>query len=201
MKIVVNKFAKGRHLPEKPYSHFNGTDEELVELVGKFFHLGSLGYKEGVRSVGVPSWKFHTAIAEMPSVMVGQDGVTKDAEAIVAYRSRVPNEPPRFGVPQIQGAKTPAKRVEIILYASTVLFENKENDLPPEEGNWEIISINASPTDEEVPLPIMTLLYNHFHREGDGGTSTGWDATRFEREMKKSFRFWQHYVMLSGVKG
>ena len=65
----------------------------------------------------------------------------------------------------------------------------------PEEGNWEIISINASPIEGSSGTPITpeTLMYNHFG--GDGGTDTKLSDKEFVKMLRDSFEFWKDKVL------
>ena len=81
----------------------------------------------------------------------------------------------------------------MVLYSSTVLAEDGENELPAEEGNWEMISLNSSPVVGEMPINPMVLMHNHFG--SDGGTATGLSAEEFEAQMRQSFLFWRDKAM------
>ena len=99
-------------------------------------------------------------------------------------------ESPRKVITAVNGRKTPAVKVEIVLYASSVLAEEKDNTLPPEDGNWEIISINASPCSGEMPINPIVLMHNHFG--SDGGTATGLSNDEFVTMLEESFNYWKN---------
>jgi predicted sugar kinase len=80
----------------------------------------------------------------------------------------------------------PAKRVDIVLYRHDVLAENNEHD---SEADWEIVSVNASPTEEETPIKVGTLLANHYGLSG--GTATNLSAADFVAMLRKSVLFWK----------
>ena len=86
-----------------------------------------------------------------------------------------------------------------MLYASDVLADDGDNELPPEEGNWEIISINASPSEDEVPINPMTLMHNHFG--SDGGTDTNLSDKEFVKMLSEGFEFWKDKAMIAETIG
>jgi hypothetical protein len=79
----------------------------------------------------------------------------------------------------------PAVRVDIVLYRHDVLAENKENET---DAEWEIVSVNASPTLEETPISTGTLIANHLQLSG--GTSTNMTDSEFVTLLRKSVEFW-----------
>jgi len=90
-----------------------------------------------------------------------------------------------------------AKNCTVILYSHEVLArdDDAESDLP-----WEIISVNANQrkTPGCEPMPVETLLYNHFHQ--DGGTATEYTLSQFENKIKESFLYWKDRAMIDGRK-
>jgi len=177
-----------RHTPESTHNHFDGTESELIELIKSNWHRLRPGYRDGVVTVPVPPERFYSNMAE------------PDANNLRAtYSRRTPEEDPRMMFFVSGGKKLPAKRAEIALYSSEVLAipganGRTSNLLPPEPGNWEIVKIIAVPDETDPPIHFMTILHNHF--ESSGGTPTGWDAERFESEMRKSFLYWKNRATL-----
>ena len=184
MQIHINNFVR-RQTPDSRFSHFGGTDAELLALIEAAFTNGAKGYREGVLVVPVPPQGFKTASVTLQpgDVLAGK------------YEARQAGEEPRkhtgIAVPpeEREARKTPAVRCDVILYASTVLAEDGDNELPAEDGNWEVISINAYPWAEDSPIPPGTLMANHFQL--DGGTATGMSAEEFEAALRVSVLFWK----------
>ena len=80
-----------------------------------------------------------------------------------SFEARRKGEKPRKTVSVVGGSKLPAKSVDIVLYNTTVLAEDGDNELPlSEDDSWEVISINASPDAQRLRINPMTLMYNHF---------------------------------------
>ena len=182
MQVHVNSFVR-RQTSDSRFAHFNGTWDELVEMVEGCWHSQRPGYRDGVVLVRVPARRFMTSIVEL-----------KEGDRLVGrFEPRRTGETPRMVIGIESREKTPALMAEIVLYTSSVLSEDNDNELPPEEGNWEIISINASPGDEEEPINPTVLMHNHFG--SDGGTATGLSDEKFVSMLKESFEFWRNKAM------
>jgi|TARA_Y100000310_G_C20570388_1_gene757695 hypothetical protein len=203
MQIHINSFVK-RQTSNSSYSHFEDVnkDDENWELLGSLieanFDKAKEGYRKEVLLVPVPSNSsgdcgrseavlehcFYSGVAQL------EDGEMFGGR----FESRKEGETPRQHITAIRGdSKIPAKSVQIVLYSSTVLAEDGDNELPPEEGNWEVISINASPTEGEMPINPNTLMHNHFG--SDGGTDTKLSDSEFVAMLKTSFEYWKDKVM------
>jgi len=188
MKIIANSFVT-RQAPESSFSHYDGDFESLARLVEEnIFENRQQGYRDGVVLVDVPSDGFYSGIVQLRS------GDQLKGE----FSPRRDDEDPRKHI-VTEGEKLPAKSVQIVLYASTVLAEEGKNELTPEEGNWEIISINASPSEDEVPINPMTLMHNHFG--SDGGTDTNLSDKEFVKMLSEGFEFWKDKAMIDEQKG
>ena len=184
MKIIANSFVK-RQTPESSFSHYDGDFESVARLTEEnIFENRHEGYRDGVVLVTVPPENFYSGIVQLESGdnLKGEFSPRRDGE-----------EPRKHIV--VEGEKLPAKSVQIVLYASTVLAEDGDNELPPQEGNWEIISINASPLPSEVPINPMTLMHNHFG--SDGGTDTHLSDEDFVIMLREGFEFWKDKAMIA----
>tara|TARA_R100001086_G_scaffold249770_1_gene190820 strand:+ start:1870 stop:2406 length:537 start_codon:yes stop_codon:yes gene_type:complete len=123
-------------------------------------------------------------------------------ELVASFESRREGEAPRKVLQAAnKGAgthKMQAKSAYVVLFPSTLLAETGDNELEPVEGNWEIISLNASPTKKDTPIDPDTLMHNHFG--SDGGTATGLSDAAFVKALRESFRFWQDKAMLANLE-
>lgn len=178
MNIKIT-FAK-RQTPGSRFSHFEGTDEQLITLIEEHFDNARQGYREGVLLVPVPAEGFFSGVVKL-SEGDSLQGI---------FDSRRPTEEPRKSVGVLNRNKLAAKKVDIVLYSRETMEE--------EEGyvavaDWEVISINASPTEEETPMLPETLMANHF--EISGGTSTKYSPEEFESALRKSFLYWRDKAM------
>ncbi len=166
-----------RQTHNSPFAHFLGTWEELEDLVAQNFETFTPGYKEGVRLVSVPPKGFYTSIV----------AITKETELVAKFQPRQEGEEPHITV-HAYGPKIPAKNVDIVIYSHAVLAENNEatyNELV----EWEIVSINARPMDEPVPMDPITMMRNQLHLKG--GTKGEFTAEAFA----KSILFWSQHAL------
>jgi hypothetical protein len=185
--IAVNSFVK-RQTSESRFSHYTGSWDELVEQVETNFHSAKAGYREGVILVPVDA-----GTDTVPGFFSGVMQLTEKDGLIGSFEARRDGETPRKAVTTTGRNKLSAKSVDIVLYASTVLAEDGSNELGSVEGNWEIISINANPFNEEMPIDPNVLMHNHFGSEG--GTDTNLSDEEFVAMLRTSFEFWKDKAM------
>lgn len=188
--VHVNSFVL-RQTEESEFSHYTGSWgflKHLVKLVMDDLVPGygtRQGYREGVLLVDVPPDNFFSGVVEL-----------KEGDQLIGTcRARKEGETPRKSVGVVGAQKLAAKSAFIVLYASSVLAEDGDNELPPKEGNWEIISINASPCEGEMPISPGVLMHNHFG--SDGGTATHLSDSEFVTMLRKSFEFWKNKGMVA----
>jgi hypothetical protein len=181
---VINSFVR-RQTPESDFSHFDGTWDELVLRVSEAYIVVRQGYRDGVILVRVNPDRFYTSVVEL-----------KEGDQLVGeYIPRREGEEPRQSVRVLRKArKQLAKFVEIVLYRHDVLMEKNENDT---DAEWEIISINAYPTDCEAPIELMTLMHNHF--DSSGGTATKMSNDKFVAALEESFKYWKNKGFVKNV--
>ena len=182
MHIIANTFVK-RQAANSRFSHFEGSWLELAGMVLANFTNAKPGYRAGVVLVPVASERFFSGVKELIN---GEPLFGK-------FESRRDGEDPRKVVVTGARDKMPAKSVDIVLYSSIVLAEDGSNELPAEEGNWEIISINANPFEEEMPISPEVLMHNHFG--STGGTATNLSDKEFVALLRKGFEFWKNKAM------
>ena len=181
MKIeTIEVTLASRQTPESRFSHFEGTETELLDLVFDNFFSGKEGYREGVWLVQVPPERFKSGVVQL------SEGDPLQG----TFEARREGETPRKVVTTIGREKLPARHVEIVLYRRDVLEEDPEYSAV---ADWEVISINASPTGAAVPVPPNALIANHFGMSG--GTDTGYTALEFEEALRESIMFWHDKAM------
>jgi len=169
-----------RQTPESRFSHFEGTEQELLELVFENFHQGKEGYRDGILLVTVPPDHFKSGVAQLSEGDILQG----------TFEARTEGEVPRKVVTTIGRQKLSAGCVEIVLYRRDVLEEDPNYTAI---ADWEVISINASPTAKAVPIPPNALIANHFGMSG--GTNTKYTALEFEEALRESIMFWHDKSM------
>jgi len=193
--VHVNSFVR-RQTPESEFSHFDGPPgaadvwENLRASIELMLADGvsKPGYRDGVVLVPCNPQYFFSGVVTL------EEG----SELRGSFKARRAGEAPRKSVGAVAADKLPAKSVEIVLYASTVLAEGGDNELPAEEGNWEIISINANPCEGEMPIGPNVLMHNHFG--SNGGTDTGLSDEDFVKMLRESFMFWKDKAMVAPLE-
>jgi hypothetical protein len=164
----------------------------VCDQVQKYFKKAKRGYRDGVLIVPIPPRKFFSPVVKLK----------KDSVLMGKFCQRMDNEECRkkIGIPNIPLVR--AKYCDVVLYSREVLQETKENTLnpsmlrvggPAEFSDWEIITILPR-LDAAQPMPVETLLYNHFQQSG--GTKTNMTNDEFVEELKKSFLYWKDKAMV-----
>lgn len=181
-RIDINPIVR-RQTPQSRFTHYARGWDELVELVEAHWEAQTPGYREGVVLVAVPPEGFWSSVVPL----VSGDRL----EGI--YEPRVPGEEPRMEIHVVGKSKSPAVAVDIVLYRHDVLAENDEHS---GDADWEIVSINGRPSEEEMPMMPGTLMANHF--QISGGTATHMDDAQFVAALKKSFLYWRDKSLCAG---
>ncbi len=182
MKVIANEFVK-RQTSDSRFSHFEGTWDKIIDMVWQNWNTHCPSYRDGVITVNVPINGFYSGVIILES----------GDELSGGFEPRREGENPRKFVMVKGREKTPARSVDVVLYSSRVLAEDEDNELEPEDGNWEIISINASPIKEKMPINPTVLMHNHFG--SDGGTNTQMSDSEFVEVLRDSFTHWKDKAM------
>jgi hypothetical protein len=174
--IHITTFVR-RQTVESRFSHWTLDDATLIQRIEAGLPNAKPGYREGVVLVPVETNGFYSATVTL----------TNGQKLVGEFASRRPGEEPRKSLAAI-GQKQPAGTVWIVLYSHAVLAEKNENE---SDADYEIVSINASPSvdDEPAPMPPETLIANHF--ELDGGTATKMSDSEFVASLKASVLYWK----------
>ena len=163
MRIGVNEFAK-RQTADSRFTHYDGTWEELRELVDKNFDNQKPGYRDGVLLVNVPADGFY---------MVGPYIEGKEYKAV--FKARREGEEPFMQI-ENNDEKIPCGYVEIVLYRKDVLDEGEEATT---DAEWEVVSINGRDNDAEEPMTPLTMARNYLGLQG--GTKGNFSAEDFAK--------------------
>jgi hypothetical protein len=179
--LHITDFVR-RQTKESEFSHWTITDAELQFRILSKMNSGlcHAGYRKGVELVTLEPEGFFSSVVTL-----------KEGDTLIgSFRKRKDNEEPRKQT-YIFGNKVPAKSVIAVLYSHAVLAEKNEQE---SEANWELVSINAFPTEEEAPMSVGTLLANHF--EFSGGTATKMSDTEFIVALRKSAEYWKDKALV-----
>lgn len=173
--IGINAFVR-RQTGESKFSHSLWRLEVVATLAERFFHEAKQGYRDGVMLVSVPPAGFFSGVIE-----VGYDTILR-----ATFSQRRSTEQPFVSVEAVGATKLPAKHVELVLYRRDVLLE--DNDAST-ECEWELVSINARPTEEPEPLTPMAMARNFLKLEG--GTEADYSA----KEFAEAILYWSTRAM------
>lgn len=179
----INPFVT-RQTPESEFTHFEGEWSRVQELVAEHFHKAKPGYRDGVCLVPVPTEGFFCGVVEL-----------EEGDKLVGeYKARRLGEEPRKTLRAVSEdkSKMPCAAVDVVLYSRETLQEGGEDCTGKD---WDVISVNGRPTQEEMPIAPMTLIANHFQL--DGGTATGMSPEEFESALRESVLFWKNKAMLA----
>ena len=175
--IAFNDFVL-RQTAESPFSHWTITDDELIQRVCDQFNSHRPGYRDGVITVSINPDGFFSSVNQL------KEGDKLHGE----FKARREGETPRIQI-LAKGSKMPAKNVEVVLYRHDVLGNDATT-----EATWEIVSVNASPEQGEIPIHPDTLMHNHFG--SDGGTATNLSNSDFMDKLKESFLYWKDKALV-----
>lgn len=176
MNIAINEFVR-RQTAESKYSHYDGSFDELVALVEKHFDQATTGYKDGVVLVPVPPEDFLSGVVK----------ITGSTPLHTTFESRRDGEEPYLQIVALFGGeKMRAKVVEVVVYRHDILEEDGDAS---SEAEWEVVSINARPTEEEEPPTPMAMARNFLNL--NGGTKAEYTAEEFAR----SIAYWSSHAM------
>ena len=194
MKLILamTQYARDRHTPEGPLSHYTGTSVGILDLVRENWENRKPGFRDGVVTVEVPPANFFSG------VVILKEG--DELEGVFESRRKLPcgkPESPRKAVRAKGASKIEAQSVHIVMFQSLVLGQDAEMKFDVTENHWEVVSINASPLKGGEPIHPDTLIANHFGLEG--GTPTGMTPEQFECQLEMSVLYWKDKAMAGGV--
>lgn len=174
MSIKASTFVK-RQIENSQFAHFTGSWEQLEKIVEANKAKAVQGYKNGVFLTPVPAEGFFSSLVKL----------TPESKLHAEFKSRRDGEDSFVNV-TAEGRKAPAKSVTIVTYSKEILAENNERST---DADYEIVSINASPTDQEAPMDPITMMRNFLQRPG--GTKGEFSA----KEFAESILFWSQHAL------
>jgi hypothetical protein len=190
MEIKASKFVK-RQTRESEFSYYDGSWERLERLsLGLFINgLSREGYRDGVVLLTVPRGNlenFYSAVVP----------ITEDIEFETVFEARREGEKP-FKKSIAYGKKVPAKNVDIVLYRKDVLEEDPTDRDNLTGADWEIVSINCSPYEYDLPQSPSSMARNQLAdtEGGKGGTKANYSGDEFA----KAIIFWNTHTMVREI--
>jgi len=184
--VAISNFVR-RQTKDSRFSHFDGTDEELISLVRQNWESQKPGYREGVILIPVLAEKFYTSTIK----------VDEHTKLMAEFISRQEGEEKHIVVTAV-GEKQPAKHADIVLYRKDVLAEDNDRS---SDADWEIISINAY-GEENPPMHPLTMARNFLHKKG--GTKAKYTAEEFANAIwywsQRAGVYWSQQVSVDSGK-
>ena len=191
MTVAIHNFVK-RQTPGSGFSYrkYVGSDcdwDDVLDDIMSNFDKAYTGSMSGVLYVPLDPENYRTAVR-----------VLKEGDSLFGqFRTREGQEgkeEPRKSIRTTTTGGNDAKTAFAVLYSSAKLSESgQETMLEPVAGNWECISINASPVEGEMPIDPETLMHNHFG--SSGGSATGMNDEEFVKQLRESFIWWKDKAM------
>jgi hypothetical protein len=181
-QVGVLDFVK-RQTKDSKHDYFQGTWDELVELVTKYWELHYVSSNNpGVLIVPMPKNVLHSFFSSTVTV-------TEDTNLKAIFSPRVPGETAFIQTTAMNALKKTAQHVEIILYSHETLAA--DGDAPkPRQADYYIVSINAYPTKEPSPMSPMTMARNFLGLKGGTRPPVPYTAEDFAR----SIIYWGEHV-------
>lgn len=168
-----------RQTPESRFAHYEGTWDEVRNLVLEHFDKAQPGYRGGVILVPLPAEGFFASTV----------AVTKDTTLTACFEARQEGEDPVLNVAALGVPKQSAKAVDVVLYRADVLAEDNDRS---SDAEWEIVSVNARVTEKPEPMDPVTMARNFLHMKG--GTKGKFTA----QEFAESVVYWATHCHRSG---
>lgn len=180
--IAVSGFAQNFNRPDASESHYEGSWEELSELVKTHWENNEpgTGSVDGdVLLINVPPKGFYTPIVEVTTenekFIIEEDYFRQEGEKPVKKRTL-----PGFD-------KSPAKFAKIVVYRADVLEKDSDRS---SDAEWEIIAILAQ-DQENVPMDPETMKRNNENEVG--GTYREYT----QKEWDDAHSYWNTHVKVS----
>lgn len=160
--VGINAFVR-RQTKQSPFSYTDHSEDELIALVQSNWQSCKPGNRDGVVLVPVTPEKFYTGVVLIQA----------DTPLHARLIQRREGEEPYVQV-TAEGPKLPARQVDVVCYRRDALGGDCSTD-----REWEIVSINARPTDGEEPPTPLTMARNFLALPG--GTPTQYSSEEFAR--------------------
>lgn len=174
LKLGWSSFAAGRHLPGGKHTWYEGTDQELLELVRKGWPQRRPGAGRSDLSqvvlVPVPAESFvsSTVLVDEDTVLHAHlDRRQRGEDAFIRITAGGEREKPAFA--------------SVVMYSAETLTEN--DGTRSGDFDWEVVCLLAGAAESE-PMDPLTMARNML--EKPGGTFAPYTAEQFA----ESIYFW-----------
>ena len=165
--LAWSQFALKRHLKAEGRSHFQGTPEELLELVRQYWHLRvpGQGRENLLEVVLVPVAPERFLSSSIP--------ITEETIVRAFVHKRQEGEDLFIRV-VAEGRPETARFAKVVLYSKDTLLLN--GGQRSSDADWEVVGVIASPVQQE-PMDPLTMARNMLGKPG--GTPAQYSAEAF----------------------
>jgi len=174
LKLGWSNFASGRHVPGGKHTWYDGTAEELLDLVRE-------GWPHRRPGTGRDELDQVVVVPVKPAGFVSSTViVTEQTELHAKFDRREAHEEGFIRV-TAEGPREEARFASVVLYSAATLQENggrRSGDF-----DWEVVCLIAGPTENE-PMDPLTMARNML--EKPGGTYCEYSV----REFAEAVWFW-----------
>jgi len=174
LKLGWSTFATSRHLPGGKHTWYEGTNEELLELVRK----GWLRRKPGA---GRQDLTQVVVVPVDPDGFVGNTIEVDENTTLQAHMDRRQRGEDPFIRVTAQGPREEPVFASVVLYSAETLQEN--NGSRSGDFDWEVVCLLAGAAETE-PMDPLTMARNML--EKPGGTYAPYSA----QEFAESIYYW-----------
>ncbi len=167
LKLGWSDFAAGRHLPGGKHTWFEGTSDELLDLVRQ-------GWKDRRPGAGRDDLNQVVVVPVAADRFVGNTVLVNEETTLHAHLDRRQKDEDAFIRVTAEGPREPVEFASVVLYSAATLQEN--GGTRSGEYHWEVVCLVAGPLEIE-PLDPMTMARNFL--EKPGGTYAAYSTQDF----------------------
>jgi hypothetical protein len=176
---VIHPFVR-RQVADSKFGHYDGDFEDIIKNMSfqdwELAEIVDLNGGGKIRKVKLGnSKKYYSSVVK----------IDETTPLITTFDQRQDGEESHIGV-VAKGDKMPAKSVTLIFYSREALDEEVDID-----GDYFLVSINASPFNEDFPMHPVTMARNQMDKEG--GTKRDYTP----QEWAEAVWFWSQHALAS----
>lgn len=160
-------FAARRHLPDGKHTWYEGTQEELLELVRK-------GWPQRRPGAGRQDLSQVVLVPVDPEGFVGNTVLVGDDTTLYAHLDRRQKGEDAFIRITADGEREKPLHASVVMYSAETLTEN--GGTRSGDFDWEVVCLLAGPKESE-PMDPLTMARNML--EKPGGTYAPYTAEEF----------------------
>jgi hypothetical protein len=174
LKLEWSDFARGRHVPGGKHTWYDGTAEELLDLVRE-------GWPQRRPGAGRDNLDQVVVVPVEPAGFVSSTVLVNEQTVCHAMFDRRQAHEEGFIRVTAEGPREEARFASVVLYSADTLEENEGKRSG--DFDWEVVCLIAGPTETE-PMDPLTMARNML--EKPGGTYSEYSA----REFAEAVWFW-----------